>query len=366
MENIKNLLNTEYIMIFGAKATIGLKHRNFGLHIEDEIHKYGKKVTCYVVSSKENNPDSVDGVPVKEISEIPENYKREGVIVISNALNRQDEIGSMLNERGFQHILYGVRRYSNLSIYEKECYKQYGWNISMEYISGIYEERATIDNLSLYVVTSHNNTRKTAQMFESKMAHYIQAGSALTDMTVCDIKDNMGTNISSKNPLYCEISAGYWIYKNDNIHDYVGLYHYSRVFDLSDDEILKILNSGIDAILAEPVIYFARRGHYWCNDTLLQQVFEKKSPQYMECFNNYINEGLFIPSNMVICSKKIYDNYYQWMMSILEKYEQELNTRNVEIMPRMLGYIAEELTGIYFLNHSADLNLLFVKQRFTF
>ena len=66
---------------------------------------------------------------------------------------------------------------------------------------------------------------------------------------------------------------------------------------------------------------------------------------------------------MVICSKKIFDDYYQWMMLILEAYEQEMNARKIEIRPRQMGYIAEELTGIYFLHHSTDLKLFFAKQK---
>ncbi len=364
MKSVKDILKeTEYVMIFGARAAREHKHSNFGLNIENEIYKYGKQIMCYVVSSKENNPDSIGEIPVVEISEIIEQHKREGVIIISNALKKQDEIRNMLEIYGFQHILHGIRMYGELSRHEKEYYGQYGWNISMKHVPDVYEKKADMRNLAIYIVTSHNNTRQSVQRFDSKMLRYIQAGSALTDVDMCDIRDDTGDNISSKNHFYCELTAGYWIYKNDHVHRYVGLYHYSRVFNISDDEILELLNTGIDVILAEPVIYFASRGHYWCGDPLMEQVFLSKAPQYMDCFYNYIREGLLIPSNMVICSKKVFDDYYQWMMLLLETYEQELNARKIAMQPRHIGYIAEELTGIYFLHHSTDLKLFFVKQK---
>ena len=44
--------------------------------------------------------------------------------------------------------------------------------------------------------------------------------------------DNVGDNISAKNPYYSELTAIYWAWKNLNA-DYVGLAHYRRHFSLN-------------------------------------------------------------------------------------------------------------------------------------
>ena len=49
------------------------------------------------------------------------------------------------------------------------------------------------------------------------------------------LHDNEGENISAKNPMYCELTAQYWAWKNLDL-DYYGFCHYRRYFNLSQKE----------------------------------------------------------------------------------------------------------------------------------
>ncbi len=48
------------------------------------------------------------------------------------------------------------------------------------------------------------------------------------------LADDVGDNISNLNSYYCELTAHYWAWKNDNNYSHIGLCHYRRLFDFAN------------------------------------------------------------------------------------------------------------------------------------
>ncbi len=62
----------------------------------------------------------------------------------------------------------------------------------------------------------------------------IEVGADLRKKHIEEIlQDNQGENISSKNKMYCELTAQYWAWKNLDA-DYYGFFHYRRYLNFSD------------------------------------------------------------------------------------------------------------------------------------
>ena len=80
-------------------------------------------------------------------------------------------------------------------------------------------------NINIYTVT-----HKKYKMPSDPMYIPIQSGSALYP-NIGYQRDDIGDNISKKNPAFNIMCAMYWVWKNSNA-DFVGIVHYRRHFSL--------------------------------------------------------------------------------------------------------------------------------------
>ena len=142
--------------------------------------------------------------------------------------------------------------------------------------------------------------------------------------------DNTGDNISVKNANYCELTGLYWIWKNTS-DDYKGLVHYRRYFSnsLKANEILKeryILRAlkKFDVIL--PFRYTMDKSLIddYCEISgfkkdleSVREIILSKYPNYLNTYDNTMNNNKIYFYNMIIARKNVFDNYCEWLFSIL-------------------------------------------------
>ena len=171
------------------------------------------------------------------------------------------------------------------------------------------------------------------------------------------IGDDIGKNISCKNPSYCEMTAHYWIWKNVKDTEYVGLCHYRRYFgiDVTEENINQLMQN-VDVILVEPSYYVDSVYSYFAkfigaeNMTILSLVMKKLYPDYFETLEKICDGIKFHPFNMLICRKLLFDQYCEWMFSILEECEKYIKPAPYTNTNRTLAYLAEMITGVYFIH----------------
>lgn len=158
--------------------------------------------------------------------------------------------------------------------------------------------------------------------------------------------DNTGENISIKNANYCELTGIYWIWKNDKESDIVGISHYRRYFTLQKfgANLKKILNKtqvenifeqGYGIILPKKEIYKETAyDQYFLSSGLpedlenIKKILTSKYPDYIESFEKVMNQNFMHQFNMMICNKKIYDDYCLWLFNILFELEKVTNLKN--------------------------------------
>ncbi|MCQ2752487.1 MAG: DUF4422 domain-containing protein, partial [Coriobacteriales bacterium] len=241
-------------------------------------------------------------------------------------------------------------------------------------------------NISIFVATHKQDIVVPSNSFFKP----IQVGAELSDVIFPNmLHDNVGDNISSKNPNYCELTAIYWAWKNCD-SDYYGLFHYRRYFSFAkkqyptitdkfifeevlepsflSDEITQkyaldeqtmrsviedadfiapqaVLSPGNETVYAQYSISF---GHHIEDLERVIYIIENDFPEYAQATRKYLNGILHYPCNMFIMKKEIFHEYCEWLFAVLQKFEQ---CRNIEsyssIDNRLYGYLAERLTGVF-------------------
>ncbi|EFK31174.1 DUF4422 domain-containing protein [Lactobacillus delbrueckii] len=187
------------------------------------------------------------------------------------------------------------------------------------------------------------------------------------------IRDNSGDNISSKNGSYCELTGIYWIWKNSK-EDIVGIDHYRRYFVekkskfkqryLTSEDIERCFKK-YDIILPtrETEIYnhksakeffIENHGKEVWNST--REIICRLVPEYVEDFDWFANQKTGYCYNMMICNKKIFDDYCDWLFKILGELEKETDlTKYSDYNKRMYGFVSERLVNVWI--HNKDLRV---------
>ncbi len=197
----------------------------------------------------------------------------------------------------------------------------------------------------------------------------IAVGKELTTNKNCSwLKDNTLENISDKNQNYCELTAQYWIWKNDNQSDIKGLCHYRRYLScsiLSNQKKYILTQKQIERFLKKYDVILPFRGasirgnlKAYCDSGFEQDIFITRDvvkelyPEYLAAFNRVFDDASTEIANMMITSRKIFDDYSKWLFDILFEVENRVDLNGYSVQQaRIFGYISERLLDVWLTHH---------------
>ena len=147
------------------------------------------------------------------------------------------------------------------------------------------------------------------------------------DTIICNKKKE---NIFNFERAYSEGSRIHYIWKNIPLKEYVGTAHYRRFFSFLDnipdlDEIFKTH----DAILPNFDLWDTVKGQYKANHNIkdLEKVIDiinEYYPEYSETAKIYLQNKDFIPCNIFIMKKEMFEKYCEFVFDILDKYNKAM------------------------------------------
>ena len=193
------------------------------------------------------------------------------------------------------------------------------------------------------------------------------------------LRDDNGESISRENRRYCELTAQYWAWKNDDA-DFYGFFHYRRYLSFSqknsapyiimkqpdektlielgyDENQMKKMIESYDVIApvaenmyASVMDQYQRTAHHDIMDLeLIRDIIEKQFPEYKQAAEEYLCSSRFYFCNMFIMKKEIFHHYCEWLFGILNEFDKRTDfSKYTGKAVRVDGYLGERLFGIYF------------------
>lgn len=362
------------------------------------------RILAFIVSEKYGNPDEIDGVPVITLQELdrtdvkilvaaPENHhcaiirelERRNLrdyVCIDSRMEAwlMEKYYTLLNQSSF----FGENRDGG----GQKMAGRTGFPLLHTYSKGM--EKAS---LQVYMAKFYKDKPIGMKYEMPSWMQTIQAGAALTDIHISDIRDDMGENISAKNVNYSELSAMYWVGKHGGYgavdeeetgngrkdgygfknrcsfeagneckaEVYLGLFHYRRILDVTEEDLYRIGFHGIDVILPYPTIHYPSVSEHhkrYLRDSdweAMVQSLKETAPEYAGKLEEIFSQPYFYNYNMFIARQPVFKAYCDWLFPILERTEELSSPKGSERADRYIGYLGESLTTLYFMYHREDL-----------
>ena len=193
------------------------------------------------------------------------------------------------------------------------------------------------------------------------------------DKFLPELGDDIGDNISNKNPYYSELTGHYWIWKNDTSlpDDIIGTVHYRRYFSepvieseeenelLSEETINRLLQDNDFIICGIPTDYDTTKSDdesaystYGENhiiedlDNALKHV-KILFPDLYETINHEVrHSGSMCLCNMMITRKKYFDEYCNFIFTVFKQLEYDIDfddQNHQGYNQRVFGFLSERL-----------------------
>ena len=363
----KEVIESMHLAVYGAKSiALGIYQA-----VKELYPEYPQ--CCFLVSSLQNNPSVLAGLPVRELAEFSQGLslkEKDNIhVIIGTPEDIHPEIVTALEKHGFCHYTCIDSR--------REAHLMEQYFIRKQIFSSIHTLKSGTEaaHLQIFMARFYKDRHLQNEYGIPDWLHPLQVGADLTMQRVAEYTDNTGDNISCKNVNYCELTALYWIWKNKLIlslpgdknneldNEYFGLFHYRRILDISDQDMFRIRLNNVDVVLPFPTLHEPDiREHHaryiresdWA---AMIQALKELQPSYAASYEEFFSQQYFYNYNILIARKNVLRDYCAWLFPILKRAEELSVPKGWERADRYIGYLGENLMTLYFLYHKNDLNI---------
>ncbi len=413
-EELLSVVCNSKVLLYGAG--------NYAHEINDYFRDKGVSVCGFAVSTKEGNPERINGITVKEyitwINDLKETV-RDTVLII--AIDQGERIfGNSFDSDGWKKIVFSTPRIiKEILIYKLEkvsretvvdsriidveypslepgflmicdssstpiarsllmdinpgCIESFK-RCTMTEFSKIYGDMQYISNegmtgffenpAAVYIVTSANNKTKVSLNLPTGY-ELIQGGTVLAEKKMPCLHDDTGDNISEKNCFYSECSVHYWVWKNVKDREYVGVSHYRRQQRFGDGVIEWMKNNDVDIILSMPQFVARKLEEFYSlyidKDywRIMREAFAQINKDYLKYFDMVRDGQFYFPCNILFAKKEAFDEYCKFLFDVTEKIETIVSESEIQAPKSYMGYLTEIIESVYVAIHKGEVRFAY-------
>lgn len=203
-------------------------------------------------------------------------------------------------------------------------------------------------------------------------------------------RDYEGDNIGDKNLMYNEYTGFYWLWKNYDIKNYIGLIGYRRYYSFYDDvpDFNKVfskhsivISDPLQLILNDKQVNNRDYYEFWHNVEdfdLLEQMFHEQYPEYTKAFEKMKNSNYIYNSSMFVMRRDNFKDYCEYIFDVLDCYNDYMGLHsveeykdhvaknqnkyikphlpyyNIDMQARIIGYIAERALMTWLIGENLE------------
>ncbi len=207
-------------------------------------------------------------------------------------------------------------------------------------------------------------THKVFERPKDRMYVPLQVGHAGKEtLDASYLRDDDGEdNISAWNFCFSELTGMYWVWKNFNGADNVGICHYRRYPVIRERQGERLLTERdcreilqkYDMIITEQLSLQSNYYEGFAVDHNLrdlqatEDVVKEKYPLYYNCFEELVHNNKVYFGNICVMPKALYDNYCGWLFDILFEVQKRIDiTGYDDYRKRVFGFLSEFLQMVW-------------------
>lgn len=176
--------------------------------------------------------------------------------------------------------------------------------------------------------------------------------------------DDTGASISEWNKYYGELTGVYWVWKNVQDADIIGVCHYRRYF--LDPEGRMMNQQQYEEILGEYDIITSNESkseksyresygeaHNSRDLLLTEEVIKEKYPEYVSYLEEVLSGKSGYYGNLMVTSRKLFQAYAEWLFDIFFEVEKRIDVSSYDLYhQRVFGFLSEPLLKVWIVkNH---------------